>query len=484
MELYTKSDLQLVDKNIDKIIENIEEIRKQLYPRETDSADPASTSPVEKKQPDPDDVKKIVKIVLNFVKENKRKIYGGYGQNAVISAKNKADAFYTDDEIPDIDVYSFEPIEDLVKLCDILHENGFTDVFGKEAFHEGTYKVFTRGYNAIDLSYVPKMIYDNIPYVDINEIRYTSPVFSMIDLYRMMSEPLFSSFRWKKTIARLQLLQKYYPFQKITDNFPNVYSHKKNMSVAISIIEDYIMNNENVYLFGDLPYNLFVEKTKMSNINEVPVGIYQIVSTSYKHDAVKLITKLKNSGQKISYKEYYPFWSFTGYSVEIICEGEIIAKIYNNLKRCCPVLKMDHKGGQIQIGSFDYILLMEMVLSFRQKVMRDSNKKKYHDKIISNLITMREYYLKKNNKTLLDESIFQSFIIPCVGNAEDPIAKARKDRKEKKEKKLSSFSYKPVRELKTKWVFANTSGNEVHNAKNLKLDFTKAKNKSKNLIHE
>ena len=32
-----------------------------------------------------------------------------------------------------------------------------------------------------------------------------------------------------------------------------------------------------------------------------------------------------------------------------------------------------------------------------------------------------------------------------------------------------TFMYKPVREVKTKWIFANTSGNKISNPKNLKL---------------
>ena len=476
MELYKKTDLELVANNINKIVEDIENIRKTLYPRDTDNDTDTEKKIPEKKIPDRNDVDKIVEIVLTFVKDKKRKIYGGFGLNAIIKNKNKDDAFYSDDEIPDIDTYSPTPIEDLVELCDQLYNAGFTDVFGTEAFHEGTYKIFTKGYNAIDLSYVPKMIYDNIPFVEIDNVRYTSPYFVTIDFYRILSEPLFSSWRWEKVFKRLYLLQKYYPFKKVpNDNkfLSKVYVHKANNQNAIDIIENFIIDNEEIYLFGDFAYNILVDKSITKDFEKVNIGIYQIISTNYKKDANNLIKKLKNSGLNVSYKEYYPFWTFTGYSVEILIDGEVIVKMYNHLKRCCPVSKVQYentKSGFVQIGSFDFLLLMEMVLMFREKVKRDENKKKYHEMMLSNLIIMREHYLKKNKLTLLDDSLFQSFKMSCVGKAIDPIAEARKQRKEKKEHKTTGFNYKPIREIKTKWVFSNTSGNEINNPKNLKLN--------------
>jgi hypothetical protein len=482
MELYKKSDIDIVDQNIDKIIESIEDKRKILFPRprdlevvasESDTDSVITTTTVdEKKGPSFEDVKEIVQIVLNFVKEKKRKIYGGKSLNDIIKSKNKADAFYKEDELPDIDIYSAEPISDVVELCNTLHAKGYTDVFAREAMHKETYKIFTKGYNAIDLSYAPKMIYDNIPFIEIDGIRYTAPSFAMIDMFRILTEPLFSSWRWSKVFKRLQLIQKYYPIQKINEKPLNVYAHKKDMIGAISIIEEFIVDNENVYLFGDFGYNQLVKESKSKQIKEVTIGIFQIVSTDYKHDAAKLIKMLKESesgGSKITYNEYYPFWSLTGHSVEILFNGEVIVKMYHYLKRCTPVSKVKYDNGIVQIGSFDYILLMEMVLSFRQKVLRDNNKKRYHDTMISNLIVMREQYFKENNKTLLDPGVFQSFVASCVGIAVDPIMEAKRQRKANKEAHKSTFSYKPVRELKTKWIFDNTSGQIINNPKNLKI---------------
>jgi hypothetical protein len=495
MELYKTTDLEIVDKNIDQIISSIEDIKKELYPVDKNNKSNANSKPetiddksnsdsksnVDNKELVPKqktfkDVEDIVNITLEFVSSKKRKIYGGYAQNKTVVHKNKKDAFYSEEDAPDIDVYSPQPIEDLVELCDMLHAKGY-NVNGMEAIHEGTYKIFANGYNAIDLSYVPKMIFDAIPFIEINNIRYVHPFFAMIDLYRMLSEPLFSSWRWKKAINRLHLLQKYYPFEYIKNkSIDNPYKHKTNVSKAMNIILNFIKNNENVYVVGDFAYNQLVKESGDKNFSEIDVGIYQIISIDYKKDAKALINKFKESGINIKIVEYYPFFNFTGYSVEIMHNGKTIAKIYNNLKRCCPVKKINTSDNSVvQIGSFDFIFLMEMVFSFRQKVLKDNNKKRYHDSLISNMIKMRENYFKTTGKTLLDDSLFQSFIGTCIGKGVDTFNEAKKKRKElkerkkKKEKVSFGFSYKPVREIKNKWIFSNVSGNLINNPKNLKL---------------
>lgn len=497
MELYSNKDLKLVEENIDTIVNDIEIVRKQFFPRpgdnigeetkditdaenidktdiDTDSNNTITTTYVTvpaniPPQPPLEIVFEIVKITLEFVMKKKRKIYGGYAQNAIIKEKNKNDAFYSDNDIPDIDVYSPNPIEDIVELCNLLYSKGYKNVIGKEAMHKETYKIFTNGYNAIDLSYVPKLIYDNIPFVEINNIRYVHPSFAMIDLYKMMSEPLFSSWRWKKIFNRLYLLQKYYPFEKFNEKLQPVYKHKKNVSDAMKIIEQFINNNKNIYLFGNFAYNYFVRETKMKEFNEINIDIYQFVSTNYKTDCAELIKNLKKKGLNISYVEYYPFWTLTGRSVEISCDGEIIAKIYNSLKRCCPIITILNDSNIVQIGSFDYILLMEMIMVFKQKVVRDIDKHKYHLTIISNLLIMREYYLKKNNMTLFDNSPYQSFIKTCIGETFDPVMEAKRQRQRRKESNSYSFIYKPIRELKSIWQFSNTSGNKIKSPKNLKI---------------
>lgn len=481
MSLYKLSDLDLVKNNIGKVIEQIEKEKtdKLVSTEVTTVATPTPTPPTtdeeneseyepqekekEKEQPKLEDIMKIAKITLKFVADKQRKIYGGYAQNKVIAHKDKKDAFYKEDEIPDIDVYTPDPISDLVELCDILYNSGYTDVTGKEAMHKETYKIFAIGYNVIDLSYVPKNIYHNIPFIEIDKIRYVHPSFLMIDLYRMMTEPLYSSFRWEKIFPRLYLLQKHYPFPKVIGTIP---VDKQNANASISdIVFVFVKNNKNMILFGDYAYNVYCRSDKPKTITHY--GHYEMISTNYKQDTVDLINKLKSNGIQTTAIEYYPFFQFLGYSVEIIHNNKVIARIYDYNRRCTPTKMVD----DIQIGSFDFVLLMEMVMSLKSKVNKQPDQKKIHDIKITNLISCREKYLTENKKTLLDNTLYQSFVPVCIGEGSDPRAEAKRYRKERKKKKKGMFVYKPIKKIESKWVFLNTSGNKISNPKNLKIKF-------------
>jgi len=76
MQLYNEKDLKMAEDSLEKIIEDIED--KKL----------------EKFEPTKEELLEINKIVLDYVREHKRKIYGGFAQNRLVEIKNESDAFY------------------------------------------------------------------------------------------------------------------------------------------------------------------------------------------------------------------------------------------------------------------------------------------------------------------------------------------------------------------------------------------------------
>jgi hypothetical protein len=86
------------------------------------------------------------------------------------------------------------------------------------------------------------------------------------------------------------------------------------------------------------------------------------------------------------------------------------------------------------------------------------------------LIEIRNYYLKTHKKTLLDESPFKSFGIECEGETIDPKREGRLMMEKKYKERKPSFQYSPEnpREVPD-YKFANTSGNEINNDKNLRV---------------
>src|SRR5438270_214111 len=107
MQLYTSKDLSLIDDKIEDIIKKIENKKLEIF------------------EPTKKELVQINNIILEFIKNKKRKIYGGTAQNMLIIAKNPSDAIYDENQIADIDFYSPEPINDLIELCNALYKKNF-----------------------------------------------------------------------------------------------------------------------------------------------------------------------------------------------------------------------------------------------------------------------------------------------------------------------------------------------------------------------
>lgn len=478
MELYTNKDVDLVESEVDKLTDIIEEKKATLF------------------EPTKKELLIAIDHVLEFVKKNKRKVYGGYAQNKLIINKNKEDAFYDDSEFPDIDVYTPKPLEDLREVADILHQKGFKDVRAGEAIHKETYNVSVGGTMVLDLSYVPTEIYNNMPFVQIDGMNYVAPEFIYIDLYKIFTEPYFSSRRWKKTFKRLKLLQKHYPFNKPTKKLNDSYDPPKKSEETVEkinkVIYDFIKDKETFIIIGQYAYNYYLEQSKINNdqkigklFEQIKYPFMQLISTNYVIDTVKLYTVLSNimkGDSKLSFKEHNPFWGMTGYGTIISYDNHPVLHIVAHDNKCLPVrvdkarfynssktvVENDHK---LTFGSFDLVLLMNLISNFRVKVTNTSSKYHYHKIMTSHLGEMRSYYLKKSGKNLLDKSPFQSLIIDCVGKAVDPVKCAMARRKENSRKgKMIVYRYDPENpKPKPDFKFFNSSGNEIRNTSNLKV---------------
>jgi len=465
MELYTQDDVELIKTSIDDIVDDIELKKLEIF------------------EPTRKEIMDINKIVLDYIRDKKRKIYGGYAQNKLIINKNPKDAFYDDSDIPDIDCYSPEPIKDLVALCDELYAKGYKYVMSREAQHKETYSVFVNFKNVCDLSYVPRNIYNKIPFIEIDGINYAHSSFIYIDLYRMMTEPYFSSFRWSKIFPRLHKLQKHYPFNKVTKELPNAYDVPKNKEEIIKKINnkiiELIQNQETIIITGQYAYNIFLEESgimkESKNYKLIPTPFMQFISTDYIKDASTIILELKKNFDKegkIKFTEFYPFWQFTCYSTVIYYEDVPILHITSHNKRCTPMHKIKLGNNNfIQIGSFDFVLLMNMIAGLRAKVNDLADKYHFHNIMTSHLVEMRNYYLKKNKKTLLDQTLFKSFIPECIGYTIDPARETSLSRDKKaKEGKMVVFKYYPDEKREPPdYKFANTSGNPIQKTINLKI---------------
>jgi len=475
MNLYTLKEVEIVNEKIDKVVDEIEEEKLKIF------------EPTKKEMMD------MAQVVLNYIKVNKRKIYGGYAQNQIIKNKNVDDAFYKDDALIDIDFYSPEPITDIVNLAKEFHEKGFKYIEGKDAQHKETYKLYVNFHNVCDISYSPRNVFYKVPFVEINGVQFCSAGFMMIDLFKIISDPYFSLFRWKKVFPRIYLLQKNFPFNKASRQIGKFNSianiNTGSTGKALRFVFDYIKGNNNFIIVGQYAYNHFLKESdiidKGSIFGFVGVRYYEIVTIDYLNDTVEMITDMKRfmgeDASKVTYEEYYPLWTMLGYNTVMYFDGVPIANIIHYGKRCSPIKivkaiyfddgKIKDEEGTVQIGNFDFTFLMTLVMAFRMRVLDDGERVNYYNIMLSHLVEIRHYYFQHSGKNLLDDTLFQSFIINCIGETIDPIRETRLFRiKKAQEGKLVVFSYRPEtpRSLPN-YKFANTSGNLVDKKKNLKV---------------
>ena len=236
------------------------------------------------------EINSVNSIIYDYIIKNKRIVYGGFAQNKLIEIKNKNDVFYTPLDTPDIEFYSPNPIEDLINLSQILFEKGFPRVSGQEGVHNETYKLFVNFEDYCDISYMPKNIYNEIPFMVVEGMRITDPLFMLIDSFRVYADPLTSWWRIEKSFKRTELLLKYYPLPENKNNEKIRFSEKPSNEIndCLRFIRKKILHKLNsLVVFGFYAYNYFIKKSKLKDLLVI-TPFYDIISTNYEDD-IKII---------------------------------------------------------------------------------------------------------------------------------------------------------------------------------------------------
>jgi hypothetical protein len=170
-----------------------------------------------------DNVVTAIKIVKDFIIKHKLIIYGGSAIDYALRLHGSS--IYHDESLatPDLDFYSPGHAEHSYMLADILYQAGFRGARAIVATYTRTMRVDAVDNHFIaDISYVPKEIFDLLPYVEYESMRIIHPDFQRIDVHSSLSIPfgnppmedIFS--RWKKDIERFNMLVKYYPIETDT----------------------------------------------------------------------------------------------------------------------------------------------------------------------------------------------------------------------------------------------------------------------------
>jgi len=216
-------------------------------------------------------VKKIIKIIEDFLKKKKLIIYGGTALNNILPKK---DQFYDKkNTFPDYDFFSTDALQDAIELADLYYNNGFKEVEAKSAAHYGTYKIFVNFMSVGDITNMNKKLYNNIKNktIVIDKLHYAPPNFLRMSIYNELSRPEGDVSRWEKIFKRLLLLDKYYPI------------NKENINC------NFLLFNQNKDFFKEKYVKNIYDNYKEDNIGKEDDDIYDItLKLLYKEDIVFL----------------------------------------------------------------------------------------------------------------------------------------------------------------------------------------------------
>jgi hypothetical protein len=211
-------------------------------------------------EPKLEEIEGIYKIIIDFIIEKKRKIYGGYALNMLLSNKDKKLELYDEMDIKtaDIDFYTPEPIKDMIELCIKLNDAGYKPIEGREADHKDTYSIFVNYRLFCDLTYVPNNIYKKARFIEINKFYVIHPWFMMIDYFRMFTDPMISYWRLEKHFERYMKIQKSYPLPLVQKPLIMSPYKNKNITKAIDMIFDFVTDKETILITGFYIYNYYL----------------------------------------------------------------------------------------------------------------------------------------------------------------------------------------------------------------------------------
>lgn len=425
--MYRDSDYEIINTNIEKIEENAKKIYLNNY------------------EPKLSEYKSVYNIIKEYIRKNNLIVYGGNGQNTLIKMKNEKDTFYKETDLADIEFYSPEPLKDLIQLCDLINKKGYKYIEGKEGVHNETYKIFVNFHNYLDISYMPKKIFDNCPYLIGEGMRITHPIMMLTDAYRIYTDPMTSYRLLGKTFKRFNLLLKHYP---LNDNLIyNEFSFKVNLNEKeydsiFRFVRKNIIRKSNLIMIGFQPFNRLMEKAKMPDNFFVQEPYFQVISYEYNKDKEKFFKLLQNKFSNITKKSFCRYFQYLDQTTEYYYKNQLILRLYGNNERCVVYQYSNKK--KINYGTFQlqisYLLFHYLIGIFSRNKFVES----FNMTMILRLFKARDKFLEKNNLNVLDKSPFQEFTYDCLGEPKDTLRSSLLEGlARRKQGKRMKFSYRP-----------------------------------------
>lgn len=416
LTFYSDNDLEQINDNIDHI-----------------EADSLKTG-YRLLDPNNEEYDKVRNIILNFIKQQGRVVYGGSAYHNIIQ-KYRRDIdsekrIYPEWERYDIEFYSPTPIRDLIMICNKLNDEGIKYVMGRQAQHDETFTVFANFLQYCDMSYMPRKIYDKIEFIEIDGIKYIHPEMILIDIFRMYNDPLTSFWRLSKVFKRMKLLMEKFHYDFKSVDPIKLVGDKDSKSIIDFVLPKLVDKYDKILFTGQLGYLVYTNPDKEFDTNKYlseielisddPITIGKFIK-SLTYQWAESNGHFKDYDDIFSIKFYSRFFQYWDKRVIIYYKNKPVFTIIGSSGRCLPfnnsTLKLNNKIIDIKIGSFLVIFNYYFIGYYYCKIHEYSDDNYYYANrdIINSLLTVRNNYLKDKDKTVLDSSIYKEFVIDCIG---------------------------------------------------------------------
>jgi endogenous inhibitor of DNA gyrase (YacG/DUF329 family) len=377
------------------------------------------------------EVKRIIGIVENFIRNNKLICYGGTAINNILP---KQDQFYnTDIEIPDYDFFSWNALSNAKELVDIYIKEGFVEVEAKSGQHHGTYKVYVNFIPVADISYIPKELFNALKKeaIKVAGILYAPPNYLRMSMYLELSRPDGDVSRWEKVLKRLTLLNRSYPltahqcshidFQRKLSNTKEIKEIKEtkeseenkseeNKSEEIYETVKTTLMDQGVVFFGGyavslysqyMPKDLRKQLEKIPDfdvLSEEPLKIAQIVKERLQDIGIKNVKIIKRPAVGEIIAPHY----------EIRVGKDVVSFIYEPLA-CHSYNIIKQQGYEIKVATIDTMLSFYLAFLYANRP--------YYDK--DRILCMSKYLFEVQEKNRLEQKgLLKRFSINCMGHQE------------------------------------------------------------------
>lgn len=361
------------------------------------------------------EVKEMITIVENFIKQKGLVCYGGISINALLPDDHKI--YNQDVDLPDYDFFSPDALNDAKALANLYHELGYSDVEARSGQHHGTYKVFVNYQGMADITSLPPDLYDIIKKksVRVNGISHVDPNFLRMSMYLELSRPAGDTSRWEKVMKRLTLINKFYPIDRSAckDIKPVNKEETTNNAELVEVVKDTLIN-QGVVFFGGFAISQYVNYMPNKKKTKFPIhesSYFDVISLNPETTAEILVERLKDikvTNAKIIKRE--PVGEIIPLHYEIKVGARTVAFIYKPVA-CHSYNIIKIKNQNVKIATIDTMLSFYLAFLYSNRP--------YFSNHSNRILCMSEFLFDVQNKNRLkQDGLLQRFSITCYGKQE------------------------------------------------------------------